>query len=96
MLYYDRIDLSEGIDVGKNSNSKECIFCHYWFCNHGFSFQNSVCSSCHDLAMLDLNIDDIAIITVKSVDHRFFIHDINKSEAFRLLGNSVLDDHGYI
>ena len=28
MLYYDRIDLSEGIDVGKSDISKECIVCH--------------------------------------------------------------------
>ena len=29
MLYYDRIDLSEGIDVSKTSASKECIIGHY-------------------------------------------------------------------
>ena len=29
MLYYNRIDLSEGVDVGKSNNSKECIVCHY-------------------------------------------------------------------
>ena len=30
MLYYDRIDISEGIDVNKASESKECNICHYW------------------------------------------------------------------
>ena len=29
MLYYDRIDISEGIDVIKTSSSKECDICHY-------------------------------------------------------------------
>ena len=29
MLYYDRIDVSEGIDVNKTSASKECDSCHY-------------------------------------------------------------------
>ena len=29
MLYYDRIDVSEGIDVSKTSASKECDICHY-------------------------------------------------------------------
>ena len=29
MLYYDRIDVSEGIDVNKTSESKECITRHY-------------------------------------------------------------------
>ena len=28
MLEYDRIDISEGIDVNKTSVSKECDICH--------------------------------------------------------------------
>ena len=31
MLEYDRIDISEGIDVNKTSTSKECDICHYWY-----------------------------------------------------------------
>ena len=31
MLYFDRTDVSEGIDVNKISPSKECDICHYWF-----------------------------------------------------------------
>ena len=30
MLYYDGIDLSEGIDVNKTSASKECDICRFW------------------------------------------------------------------
>ena len=26
----DRVDISEGIDVNKTSESKECNICHYW------------------------------------------------------------------
>ena len=29
MLYFDRFDVSEGIDVNKTSASKECDICHY-------------------------------------------------------------------
>ena len=29
MLYYDRIDVFEGIDINKRSASKECNICHY-------------------------------------------------------------------
>ena len=46
--------------------------------------------------MLCLNISDIAIITFKDVDYRCIAHDISKSEAIRLLENSVLYDRGYI
>ena len=39
MLYYERIDVSEGIDVNKTSASKECIVCHYsHFLYKGFTF----------------------------------------------------------
>ena len=41
MLYYDGIDLSEGIDLTKSNNSKEYIVCHYSYINHGFKFQSS-------------------------------------------------------
>ena len=29
MLYFDRTDASEGVDVNKTSASKECDICHY-------------------------------------------------------------------
>ena len=31
MLEYDRIDISEEIDINKTSVSKECDICHYWY-----------------------------------------------------------------
>ena len=30
MVYYDRIDVSEGIDFNTTSESKECDICQYW------------------------------------------------------------------
>ena len=29
MLYYNRIDVSQGIDINKTNPSKECDICHY-------------------------------------------------------------------
>ena len=31
MLEYDRIDISEGIDIDRRNKSKECSICHYWY-----------------------------------------------------------------
>ena len=31
MLYYDIIDVSEGIDVNKANDLKKCDICHYWY-----------------------------------------------------------------
>ena len=36
---YDRIDVSEGINVNKTSASKVIIICHYWYIlDKGFEF----------------------------------------------------------
>ena len=60
MLYYDRIDFSEGIDVNKTSASKECDICHYWyFLNKVFKFQTNLCNRYHDLFMMSMNHSDI-------------------------------------
>ena len=43
MKYYDRIHVSEGIDVNKTSASKECNVCHSWYyLNYSFKFQPNV------------------------------------------------------
>ena len=70
----DRIKLSEGIDIAKGNNSKECITWHYWFFNHGFRFQHYVCNGYHGLLILCLNIRDIAIMTVNGVDYCCIIY----------------------
>ena len=31
MLVYETIDISDGIDVNKSDESKECMLCHYWY-----------------------------------------------------------------
>ena len=31
MLYYDRIDVSEGIDGNKTSKLNKYDICHYWY-----------------------------------------------------------------
>ena len=43
MLYYDRIDVSEGIDSNKTSESKVSIICHYcYFLDKDSKFQPDV------------------------------------------------------
>ena len=59
MLYYI-IELSEGIDVNKTSESNECNICHYWyFLDKGFKFQPNVCSGCHDLLIMSVTLSDV-------------------------------------
>ena len=68
MLYYNRIDVFEGIDVNKTSTSKECHVRHYWyFLNYSFKFKPNVCNKCHDLLMMSVNLSPIAILTLKAL-----------------------------
>ena len=68
MLYFDRIDVSEGAHVNKTSASKECDFFHYWhFLNYSFKFQPNVCNRCHDLLMMSMNLSNIAILNIVAV-----------------------------
>ena len=52
MIYYSKPGITEGIDLTKSKDSKECIVCHYWYFNHGFKFLKSVFNGCHDLLMM--------------------------------------------
>ena len=59
MIYFDRIDVSEGIDVNKTSASKERDVCHYWyFLNFSFKFQPNVSNRVHGLLMMSVNLSE--------------------------------------
>ena len=96
MQYHDRIDISKGTDLAKSNSSIWCIICNHCFFNHGSKFQDHICNGCHDLTILCLNISGIAITTFKGVDYCCIIQIISKSEAIKLLENSVIEDCGCI
>ena len=57
MLQYEKIDVSEGIDVNKRSSSKESMLSHYWFFKDvGLKFEEHVCNGCHDLLTIAIFI----------------------------------------
>ena len=68
MLYYDRIDISEGTDVNKTSASKDIY--HYWYVwNYSFNFQPNVCNRGHDLLMMSESLSDISSLNIKGSDY---------------------------
>ena len=71
MLQYQKIDVSEGIDVNKTSASKECKLCHYWlFKDVGFKFEWHVCNGCHDLLTMAYSLKSIVILNAKEATFR--------------------------
>ena len=86
MLYFDSIDVSEGVDVNKSSASKECDTSHYcYFLNKSFKFQPNICNRCHDLLMMSINFSYIPIFNIKGSNYWCTINGISKSEEIKLL-----------
>ena len=53
MLEYDRVDISEGIDIDKANASKECDICHYWyFLDKNFEYEPNICNGYHVLMQM--------------------------------------------
>lgn len=60
IIYYDRIDISEGIDVNKTSASQECIMCNYWYIfDKGFKFQLNVYNGFCDVLIMSTDLINI-------------------------------------
>ena len=93
MLEYDRIDISEGIDVNKTSLSKECDICHYWyFKDIGFKYEPYLCNGCHDLMQKTMSFNDVAIVYIKGSAYRMHFWDMSKNVAISLINDSNLVD----
>ena len=97
MLRYQKIDISEGIDINKTNASKECELCHYWFFKDiGFKFEEYVCNKCHDLLTIAYSLKDIAILNEKGDTFRCILMGISKNEGLKRLNNSVTYDRGVL
>ena len=97
MLQYQKINVSEGIDVNKTSASKECGLCHYWFFKDiGFKFEEHVCNKCHDLLTIAYSLKDIAILNAKGATFRCILMGISKNEGLKRLNNSITYDRGVL
>ena len=97
MLQYDRIDVSEGIDINKTSASKKCMLCHYWyFKDVGYKFQPYACNVCHAVSMVAYELKNIATLNTKGVDDRCILWGISKNDSITRLNNSALEDKGVL
>ena len=93
MLEYDRIDISEGIDINKTNSSKECDICHYWyFLDKNFNYEPYLCNGCHDLMQKAMNFNNAAIVFIKGNDYRIHVWYMSKDDAINIMNNSSLNE----
>ena len=87
MLEYDRINISEGIDVDKTDKSKECMFCHYWYIlNKKFKY------GCYDIVQKSTDFKNITIVHVRKNAYRVYFPYMNKYKAKKLINKFNLID----
>ena len=93
MLEYDRIAISEGIDVNKTSLSKECDICHYrYFKDIGFKYESYLWNGCHDLMEKAMSFKNVAVVYVKRNAYRIHFSYMSKDDATKIMNGSNLTD----
>ena len=98
MLGYERIDISDGIDVNKSDESKECRLCHYcYFLDKNFSYGSYLCDGCYNMTQKCIKLKNIAIIHIKKTVYRICFLFMSKREERKLMANSnVIDKKGFL
>ena len=93
MLEYDRIDISERIDINKTSASKKCDICNYWYLKDiGFKYEPHLCNGCHDLMQKAMSFNNISIVCVKGSVSRINFWYMSKDDAIYIINGSSLAD----
>ena len=92
LYVYDRgVDVSEGFDVNKTSESKKWDICPIWyFLNKGFKYQPHVCNRYNYLLMMFMKLNDIAILNIKGSNYCGMINEIGKYEDLNVMQNTDL------
>ena len=93
MIEYDRIDVSEGIDINKTSKSKERKICHYWYFKYiGFKYEPHLCNGCHHLILKSVSFNNVAIAYIKGSAYRIHFWCMSKEDAISIMNNSSFID----
>ena len=86
MLEYDRIDISEGIDINKTNELEECDICRYWyFKDNGFKYELYLCNGCRDLMQKVMKFNDAAIVSVKESHYRIHFWYMSKDDVINIM-----------
>ena len=90
MLEYERIDISDGLDVNMSDKSKECMLCHYWyFLDKSFSYGTYLCDGCYNMMQKCSKLKNIVIVHVKESVYRTGFLFMSKRKAKKLLTNLI-------
>ena len=91
-------DISDGIDVNKSDESKECVLCHYWcFLDKSFSYGPYLCDGCYKMMQKCNKLKNTAIIRIKKSVYRICFLFMCIREAKKLMTNfNLIDKKGFL
>ena len=97
MLVYEKIDISDGIDVDMSDKSKECMLCNYcYFLDKSFSYGRYLCDRCYNMMQkCSSKLKNIAIVRVKESAYRICFSFMSKRKANKLF-TSLIDKKGIL
>ena len=94
MLEYDRIDISEGIDINKckETSAKYNLCKFYYFLDKNFSYGPFLCNGCYDMSLKAISMKNLAIINHNGNHYRVNLAFITKNDAFNLIKNATIKE----
>ena len=97
ILYYNKINVSDRIDINKSNKSKEYVICHHWyFLDLNYTYEPYVCNGCHDISMMAYKLEHIAILNVTGVNYRCVIWNMTRNDAINRLNITELNNKGLL
>ena len=98
MLEYNRIYISEVIEVNKTNLSKEQELFHYWFFKDiSFEYEPYLCNGCCDLMQKAMSFNNAAIAYVKGNAYRINFWYMRKDDAINIMnGSDLVDKRGVL
>ena len=94
MSQYDRIDISEGIDIKKcKETSRECNLCKFYsYLDKNFNYGPYLCNGCCGMSSKAVSIKNLAIINHNGNHYRVNLSFISKKDASNLIKNAMIID----
>ena len=94
MLEYDRIDISEGIDINKyEETSRKCSLCKfYYFLDKNVKYGPYLSDGCYDMSMKAVSMQNLTIINHNENYYRVIFTFMTKKDAYNLIKNAIVID----
>ena len=95
MLVYEKLDISDGIDVDMSDKSNECMLCHYWyFLDKNFSYGPYLCDGCYNMMQKCSKLKNIATVLLKCIQKKKLMTNSNLIDKKRyFIKNSLIFFH---